>query len=139
MYSYDNIVQKTVDWIRALSDAPLGPEKQNMTQTFQQTASSKLRSNMFQHSSSKSDQPEIDQYLSLPVESCNIDPLQWWKSHLPQFPKLSCLAKEILAIPGSSVSVERVFNVGRDIIGIRRNALKPETISALMFGNHYIK
>jgi hypothetical protein len=58
---------------------------------------------------------------------------------IPQFPKLSSVAREALAIPCSSVSVERVFNDGRDIIGIRRSSLNPETISAFMFGNHYMK
>ena len=51
-------------------------------------------------------------------------------------PPLGAVAKDILSIPGSSVSVERIFNCGRDVIGLRRHSLKPETFSALMFGKY---
>ena len=61
-------------------------------------------------------------------------PLEYWKTHSQQFPYLSSVAKDILSIPGSSVAVERLFNCGRDVIGLRRHSLKPETLSALMFG-----
>ena len=98
-----------------------------------------LLSKMFQHSSSGTTSDEVDQYLNLPVKSSSIDPLQWWKSNAPQLPVLCSVAKDILSIPGSSISVERVFNVRRDVIGIRRSVLNQETISALMFGNHYLK
>ena len=99
----------------------------------------KVQGQNYLHSVIANNKPEIEQYLNLPVENHSIDPLQWWKSHVPQFPKLSIVAKEILSIPGSAVSVERVFNVGSDVIGIRRHALNEATISILMFGNHFLK
>jgi hypothetical protein len=73
-----------------------------------------LLKRMFAHTESKSNAHELDTYLSLQTESAAVDPLQWWKSHEIQFPSLSKLARTVLAIPGSSVSVERVFNVGRE-------------------------
>ena len=45
----------------------------------------------------------------------------------------------VLSIEGSSVSVERIFNIGRDVIALRRSALEALSISELMFGNHYLK
>jgi hypothetical protein len=100
---------------------------------------SKLASKMFQHSFPGAGADEVVEYLNLPVESSSIDPLQWWQVYVPQLPVLSSIVKDALSIPGSSVSVERVFNVGRDAIGIRRSALNHEIKSGLMFGNHYLK
>jgi hypothetical protein len=95
---------------------------------------------MFKHSVSPNSEllDEVDKYLLLPVEDQTLEPLSWWKSHAQQFPLLSIVAKCILGIPASSVSVERTFNMGRDVIGIRRHALKSGTISALMFGKYML-
>jgi len=40
-------------------------------------------------------------------------------------------ARDLLAIPGSEVDVERLFCGGRDYLGIRRYALKGETMRIL--------
>jgi hypothetical protein len=98
-----------------------------------------LLKRMFAHTESKSNAHELDTYLSLQTESAAVDPLQWWKSHEIQFPSLSKLARTVLAIPGSSVSVERVFNVGRDMIGLRRHALGSDSTSSLMLCHHYLR
>jgi len=92
---------------------------------------------MFSHSMSDSmELNEVDKYLGMPCENPSVDPLGYWKTHSKEFPNLSAVAKDILSIPGSSVSVERIFNCGRDVIGLRRHSLKPETFSALMFGKY---
>ena len=72
----------------------------------------------------------------MPCENPTVDPLDHWKTNSKECPNLSAVAKDILSITGSSVSVERIFNCGRDIIGLRRHSLKPETFSALMFGKY---
>eukprot|EP00474_Spongospora_subterranea_P007798 CRZ08256.1 hypothetical protein [Spongospora subterranea] len=107
----------------------------------QQHVNKALLSSMFSHSTSKDDVclDEVDKYLRLPCEDPTQDPLQYWGIHEKQFPGLSAIARDILSIPGSSVSVERVFNCGRDIIGLRRHSLKPKTLSALMFGKSALK
>ena len=90
------------------------------------TANSALFSSMFSHCASKGDSmDEVEKYLRLPCENPQVDPVGFWKVHAKQFPNLSEVAKDILSIPGSSVSVERIFNCGRDIIGLRRHSLKP--------------
>jgi hypothetical protein len=55
-----------------------------------------------------------------------------------QFPNLSVVVKNVLSIPGASVSVERTFNCGRDVIGLRRHSMK-ETLSSLMFAKCALK
>ena len=83
---------------------------------------------------------EVDKYLSLRCEHPGVDAMQYWQIHSKEFPNLSKLAKDIISIPGSSVSVERIFfNCGHDVIGLRRHSLKPETLSALMFGKCALK
>jgi hypothetical protein len=82
---------------------------------------------------------EVDKYLTQRCEDPSIDPIDYWKVHCKQFPGLSTVAKDILPIPGSSVAVERIFNCGRDMLGLRRYSLKPETFSALMFGKYALK
>jgi hAT family C-terminal dimerisation region len=47
------------------------------------------------------------------------------------------MAKDYLSIPGTSVTVERVFSGGRDILGIRRYSLGPETFRTLMILKHF--
>lgn len=54
------------------------------------------------------DQDEVDKYLSVQLTSCSEDTvLQWWREHSVEFPKLSQLAKWILAIPASVTTRER--------------------------------
>ena len=49
------------------------------------------------------------------------------------------MAQDFLAIPGASVTVERVFNGGRDVLGIRRWSLGPVTFRILMLLKHFFK
>ena len=101
---------------------------------------SSLLSNMFSHCLSDGfEMNEIETYFSLRCEDPPVDPIYYWKAHSLQFPSLSVVAKHILSIPGSSVSVERLFNCGRHTIGLRRHSMKPETLSALMFAKNALK
>jgi hypothetical protein len=40
--------------------------------------------------------------------------------------------RALLAVPGSEVDVEKLFSRGRDLLGIRRFALKGETMRILV-------
>jgi hypothetical protein len=57
-----------------------------------------------------------------------IKPLQWWKTHSNTFPNLSKMAKDILAIAGSSVPSERANSEAREMLPYTRNRLSPEVI-----------
>ncbi|OJA08763.1 hypothetical protein AZE42_08870 [Rhizopogon vesiculosus] len=44
---------------------------------------------------------EMEEYYRLPLEDFDTrDPIQWWTGRRSLFPNLSCLARDILAIPG---------------------------------------
>jgi hypothetical protein len=95
---------------------------------------------------------ELEEFYRLPQEDFDTcDPIRWWAGRRSQFPNLSRLARDILAIPGkfmlnfsnlskfahrflvgSAVAVERIFSGGRDTISLRRASLDPETIRTLM-------
>ncbi|KAF5332392.1 hypothetical protein D9758_017370 [Tetrapyrgos nigripes] len=62
----------------------------------------------------------------------SVDCLPFWKMSCQSYPRLAAYARDVLAIPGSSVSVERVLSVGRDLIGLHRHSLSAETSSELM-------
>jgi hypothetical protein len=57
---------------------------------------------------------EVDKYV-LDTDRANfaktelIDPLMWWKRKQHEYPHLARLARRVLAIPASSVTVERLF------------------------------
>jgi len=63
--------------------------------------------------------------------------LEWWKVNAGRFPNLARMAKDILAVQGGSVGVERVFSMARDVIPYRRSRLKSSTIRASMLVKSY--
>jgi hypothetical protein len=50
---------------------------------------------------------EIQQYRCLTVQTG--DPLAWWKTQAETYPRLTALARNVLAIPATSTPAERVF------------------------------
>ncbi|XP_077660676.1 uncharacterized protein AFUA_4G03300 [Aspergillus fumigatus Af293] len=56
----------------------------------------------------------------------------YWKEHERDFPVLSRLARDLLAVPATGAGVERFFNSTRDICHYRRGSLNEETIQDLM-------
>ena len=57
---------------------------------------------------------------------------EWWKVNVGRFPNLAGMARDILAVQGGSVGVERVFSMARDVIPYRRLRLKSSTMRSSM-------
>ncbi|XP_019256703.1 PREDICTED: zinc finger BED domain-containing protein RICESLEEPER 2-like [Nicotiana attenuata] len=76
---------------------------------------------------------ELDKYISEEQEpfSEDFDILSWWKTHAPRFPILSELARDVLAIPISSVASECIFSTGGRILDSFRSSLTPKCVEAL--------
>ncbi|CAK5262315.1 unnamed protein product [Mycena citricolor] len=66
-------------------------------------------------------------------------PLTWWKDHGSNFPVASRMARDFLAIPGTSVSVERLFSQARNVCRDTRSSLKAATIKEAMLTKLWIK
>lgn len=45
---------------------------------------------------------ELDQFFRAFRRCKDVDPLQWWRMNVAQYPNLARLARDILSIPGSS-------------------------------------
>ena len=67
---------------------------------------------------------KVSRYLRTGAGEEHVDILDWWKLYQVQYSYLLLVLKYILSIPGSSVSVERIFNVGSDVIALRCHSLK---------------
>ncbi|XP_042386917.1 zinc finger BED domain-containing protein RICESLEEPER 2-like [Zingiber officinale] len=86
---------------------------------------------------------ELDVYLE---EGCHrhnpndaFDALGWWKLNTYKFPVLSTLARDILAIPISTVASEATFSAGGRVIDKYRASLAPTTVEMLMCGGDWCR
>ena len=59
-----------------------------------------------------------------------VNALEWWRQNQAEFPNLSKMAQDYLAIPATSVPSERVFSDVGQLVYDRRNRLNGETIRA---------
>jgi hypothetical protein len=89
---------------------------------------------------------EVRRYFDLPpwaglfgedgyVDENSIDllnPLDWWRKHEDEFPVLARMARDILAISGSSVEVERVFSNARGTADWHQSRMKSPAMKALV-------
>ena len=56
----------------------------------------------------------------------------WWRGHLDEYPRMAAAARDYLAVPAAEVDVERLFNSGRDLLGLRRWSLSSESMRKLL-------
>lgn len=84
-------------------------------------------------SDSKEDIDEFTRYLSESQINHNLDPNNWWMEHEKRNLRIALLAKQILSIPASSASSERVFSSAGNLITSKRSTLDPLNTSALVF------
>ncbi|CAD6883973.1 unnamed protein product [Tilletia caries] len=73
-------------------------------------------------------------YLQEPAIKSNVasDSLRYWAVNEGRFPSLSAMARDLLAIPATSVPSEATFSRGGEVITKRRNRLNGTTVTAIM-------
>ncbi len=81
---------------------------------------------------SESFQDEIKMYLAEPARK-EVCPLTWWKSAQVRLPKLSRIARALLAIPATSVNSERLNSTSGNIVTTKRCNLLSEHVAELTF------
>jgi hypothetical protein len=77
---------------------------------------------------------ELDLYLEEEVlpRTQELDIIQWWKVGGLKYPTLRKIARDVLAIPVTTVASESVFSTGGRIISPHRSRLAPSMVQALM-------
>lgn len=77
---------------------------------------------------------ELTVYLQTAEVDSDADPLDWWRCHQTNFPRIAKLAQQYyLCIPATSAPSERVFSSGGNIVTCHRAALKPDAVDRLVF------
>ncbi|KAM2857619.1 hypothetical protein PS2_001838 [Malus domestica] len=86
---------------------------------------------------------DLDRYLSDPnegEEEANFDILNWWRVNgLSKYPILARVAKEILAIPVSTIASESSFSTSGRIIDPYRSSLSPKMVEALICTQNWLR
>ncbi|KAG8496708.1 hypothetical protein CXB51_007808 [Gossypium anomalum] len=85
-------------------------------------------------SSTRSEKSQLDIYLEEPELELNsqIDVLDYWSKSSVRYNELSLLARDLLAIPISTVASESTFSMGKKVITPLRSSLKPKTVQAVV-------
>lgn len=65
--------------------------------------------------------------------------LEWWNVHKLKYPVLSLMARDVLAIPISTVASEATFSAGGRVIDAYRASLGTETVQMLICGGDWIR
>jgi len=84
---------------------------------------------------------EVEQYLFEPRKKLNsqFDILNWWKVNSTKFPILALMARDVLAIPISTVASESAFSTGGRVIDTYRSSLTPNTVEALICAQNWFR
>jgi hypothetical protein len=77
---------------------------------------------------------ELDLYLEEPTlpRTQELDIISWWQHAGIKYPTLRKIARDIMAIPVTTVASESVFNTGGRVISPHRSRLAPKTVEGLM-------
>ncbi|KAI5323471.1 hypothetical protein L3X38_032543 [Prunus dulcis] len=84
---------------------------------------------------------EIDRYLSDAAEQDieQFDILNWWRVNASKYPVLAVIARDVLAIPVSTVASESTFSTGGRTINSFRSSLSPAMVEALICTQNWLK
>lgn len=85
---------------------------------------------------------EIDKYLeeeSLNLMITSFDVLRWWKENSTRYMTLSLIAKDVLAIPVSTVASECAFSTSGRILDPFRSSLSPKMLEVLICTQSWLK
>ncbi|KAK4589560.1 hypothetical protein RGQ29_020214 [Quercus rubra] len=68
----------------------------------------------------------------------NFDVLGWWKRNASKYPTLQRIARDILAIPMTTVASESAFSTSGRLLSPHRSRLHHDTLEALMCGQNWL-
>lgn len=85
---------------------------------------------------------EIEVYLSEPLDPASMDEqfdiLSWWKLAAPKYPILAKIARDVLAVPLSTVASESTFSTAGRTLSPIRSSLNDESLEALICAQDWL-
>ena len=81
---------------------------------------------------------ELEWYLQLESQETE-DPIEWWMAHQGQFPMISQLALDILAIPAMATDCERSFSLAKLTLTTQRLSMTTETLEKLQCLKNWVR
>jgi hypothetical protein len=136
---YRSIYSATSDVTPPTSDSPKA--KQSGARMMKSVVAKKMRLNNGTSSCSRGCRTELDKYLAEECEEDDkkFDILVWWKGQSSRFPILSRLARDVLAMPISTVASEAAFSTSGRILDDFRTSLTPFMVEALVCTQDWLK
>jgi hypothetical protein len=69
----------------------------------------------------------------------NFDILNWWKVNSTKISIIAQIARDVLAIPITTVASESTFSTGRRVLDPFRSSLAPTTVEALICSQNWLR
>ncbi|CAN1136985.1 Zinc finger BED domain-containing protein RICESLEEPER 2 [Linum perenne] len=84
---------------------------------------------------------ELDSYLFAKVlpRTEDFDVLLWWKANALTYPTLAMIARDVLAVPVTTVASESAFSSGGRLVSPSRSRLHSDTVEALMCAQNWLQ
>ncbi|KAJ3696878.1 hypothetical protein LUZ61_000583 [Rhynchospora tenuis] len=86
---------------------------------------------------------ELEEYLTQPLDLASMDDdfdiLAWWKLKVPKYPIMAKMARDILAVPISTVASESTFSIAGRTLSPVRSSLSDESLEALMCAQDWLR
>ena len=84
---------------------------------------------------------ELEKYLDEDTEEdCeNFDILGWWKFNCSRFPITGKIARDVLAVPVSTVASESAFSTSGRVLDVFRSSLAPTTVQSLVCSQDWLR
>jgi hypothetical protein len=80
------------------------------------------------------DLDELEKYISEPLlkHSGEFDILSWWRGKTKEYPILTKIAQDVMAVQVSTVASESAFSAGGRVVDLYRSSLGPNMVEALI-------
>ncbi|KAG6496797.1 hypothetical protein ZIOFF_044669 [Zingiber officinale] len=83
---------------------------------------------------------QLEMYLDEPrsKRTSSINVLEFWRSQQFRYPELAKLARDVLAVPVSTVASESAFSLGGRILDQYRSSMSPQVVEALICSRDWL-
>ena len=85
---------------------------------------------------------EVDKYLLEASEdpaNPKFNVLDWWKENCLRYPILSKIARDVFAVPASTVASESAFSLGKRVVDPFRSSLTPQMVECLVCMSDWLR